>query len=102
MTGRDRRTLRGMLALAALLAWEGTAGASDWMYRRSYFSHALPPGVEPGYPLPVSESAHRPAIVSPYPGFGIQETRRFNTVAIPSGASLDVTIQHGHDVRFLP
>ena len=102
MTGRDRRTLRVMLALAVFLAWEGTAGASDWMYRRSYFSHALPPGVEPSYPLPVSESAYRPAVVSPYPGFGIQEMRRFNHVVIPSGASVDVTLQYGHNVRFQP
>ena len=80
----------------------GTCEASDWMFRRSYFSHDIPPELAGVYPLPVSQSAYRPAIVSPYPGFAINGARRFNRVLIQNGNSLDYTILRSDSFRIQP
>lgn len=76
--------------------------SSDWVFRRSYFSHDVPPELAAVYPTPVSYSAYRPAIVSPYPGFAINGVRRFNRVLIQSGNSLDYTIQRSDSFRIQP
>ena len=76
--------------------------SSDWVFRRSYFSHDVPPELAAAYPTPVSYSAYRPAIVSPYPGFAINGVRRFNRVLIQSGNSLDYTIQRSDSFRIQP
>lgn len=79
-----------------------TCGASDWIFRRSYFSHDVPPELAGHYPTPVSYSAYRPAIVSPYPGFSINGARRFNRVLIQSGNSLDYTLLRSDSFRLQP
>ena len=92
-----------LLAVAYVLAVPaGTCGASAWMFRRSYFSHDVPPELAANYPVPVSYSAYRPAIVSPYPGFSVNGVSRFNRVLIQSGNSFDSTILRSNTVRFQP
>lgn len=72
------------------------------MFRRSYFSHPVPPELAYKYPVPVSLSAYRPAIVGPYPGFAVQSIQRFNNVVIPNGASLDYTLLRSNTMQRLP
>ena len=102
----SRRSLpRLLVPIAALCLFATATGrgeASDWMFRRSYFSHSLPPEVAARYPVPESLSAYRPAIISPYPGFSLQGVTRFNNVVIPSGASLDYTLMRSESARQLP
>lgn len=76
--------------------------ASDWVFRRSYFSHEIPPELIGLYPVPVSYSAYRPAIVSPYPGMSVNGVRRFNRVLIQNGNSLDYTILRSDSFRIQP
>lgn len=80
----------------------GRCEASDWMFRRSYFSHEIPPELAGRYPVPVSYSAYRPAVISPYPGFAVNGARRFNRVLIQSGNSLDYTILRSDSFRIQP
>lgn len=92
-----------VLAVAHVLAVPaGDCVASDWMFRRSYFSHDIPPELAANYPVPVSYSAYRPAIVSPYPGFAVNGARRYNRVLIQSGNSLDYTILRSDNFRIQP
>ena len=92
-----------LLAVAYVVAVPAErCSSSDWVFRRSYFSHDVPPELAAAYPTPVSYSAYRPAIVSPYPGFAINGVRRFNRVLIQSGNSLDYTIQRSDSFRIQP
>ncbi len=72
------------------------------MFRRSYFSHPVPPELAYKYPVPVSLSAYRRAEVGPYPGFAVQSIQRFNNVVISNGASVDYTLLRSDTVRQLP
>lgn len=67
------------------------ANAEDWMFKRSYFSHQLPPGVEPTYPLPESRSAYRPAYYRESFGFSIRSAYRVNNYVIQNGNRFDRT-----------
>jgi hypothetical protein len=96
------RFARVLIALAAICVCGSRAEASDWMFRRSYFSHPVPPELAYKYPVPVSLSAYRNAEVGPYPGFAVQSIQRFNSVVIPSGASVDYTLLRSDTVRQLP
>lgn len=62
--------------------------ASDWMFRRSWFSHAP----EPGQPVPQSRSAIRRAVPQIGPGFAVRSTYRFNVYRIRNGQSYDTTV----------
>lgn len=93
------RTIRTRLlpAIAGLCIGAGVcasqnSAAADMMFRRSYYSHAIPPEMEPFSPRPVSRSAYRPALVGTTPGFAIRGAHRFNTIYLRSGLSTDVTI----------
>lgn len=102
---RTRSRLSAFLLLAAAYVAfvpAGRCSASDWMFQRSYFSHAIPPELADRYPVPVSYSAYRPAVVSPYPGFAINGVRRFNRVLIQNGNSLDYTILRSDQFRLQP
>ena len=92
-----------LIAATAVLAGprERCEGA-EWMFRRSYFSHAVPPELAERHPVPASLSAYRPAIVSPYPGFALQGVTRFNNVVIPNGASLDYTLMRSESMKRVP
>ena len=94
--------MRVLISLAIIYVCSSEANASDWMFRRSYFSHPVPPELAYKYPVPVSLSAYRPAMVGPYPGFAVQSIQRFNNVVIPSGASVDYTLLRSDTVRQLP
>jgi len=71
-----------------------TASASDesWVFRRSYFSHVLPPEVQAKYPVPESRSAYRRPLVHVYPGFAVDSVYRYNPITIFNGSSTDTTI----------
>lgn len=96
------RVARVLIALAAICVGHSRADASDWMFRRSYFSHPVPPELAYKSPVPVSLSAYRPAMVGPYPGFAVQSIQRFNNVVIPIGSSVDYTLLRSETVRQLP
>jgi len=96
------RFARVFIAVAVVALCQSHADASDWMFRRSYFSHPIPPELAYKSPAPVSLSAYRPAVVGPYPGFAVQSIQRFNNVVIPSGASVDYTLLRSDTVRQLP
>ena len=100
---RSRLPMFVALAAAYVIAVPaGGCGASDWMFRRSYFSHEIPPELADRYPVPMSYSAYRPAVASPYPGFAINGARRFNRVLIQNGNSLDSTILRSDSFRIQP
>ena len=80
----------GLVAVSDLATNRLCAG--DWMFRRSYYSHALTEDVDVPYPLPRARSAHRPAYVGNHPGFSVRGGFRFNRVRIRSGNSIDTTI----------
>jgi hypothetical protein len=69
-----------------------TADDQGWMFRRSYFSHVLPPEIQARYPVPESRSAYRRPIVNLSPGFGVRGVYRYNPIEIYDGRSTDVTI----------
>jgi hypothetical protein len=87
-------------------AWSlapGVARADDeWMYRRSYFSHALPPGVEPTHPLPAQRSAYRPAYYREAFGFSVRSAYRVNNYVIRSGNRTDRTLYQEGYIEFNP
>ncbi|MBA3311806.1 MAG: hypothetical protein M3552_22810 [Planctomycetota bacterium] len=91
-----------LIVAVVFCATSDRSDASDWMFRRSYYSHPIPPELAYKYPAPVSLSAYRPAVVGPYPGFSVQSIQRFNNVVIPSGASLDYTLLRSETVRQMP
>ncbi len=69
-----------------------SASADDqgWMFRRSYFSHVMPPEIQARYPVPESRSAYRRPLVTP--GFGVRGSYRYNPIEIYDGRSTDVEI----------
>jgi hypothetical protein len=90
-----RLTATAAVALASGLFASGSASADDeqsWMYRRSYFSHVLPPQIQARYPVPESRSAYRRPYVNLSPGFGVRGSYRYNPIMIYDGQSTDVEI----------
>ena len=67
------------------------ARAEDWTFKRSYYSHDLPQGVQPNYPLPVSRSAYRPAYYREAFGLSIRSAYRTNNYVIQNGNRTDRT-----------
>ena len=98
MTNRIRKMLNAAVlsavafAVASLLFEARTASAGDWIFRRSYFTHTVPPHLRRHYPLPQSRSAYRQAYVGDSPGFSVQWGYRINRIIMRSGSSTDVTI----------
>jgi hypothetical protein len=89
-------TLAASLALAATAgAYPASAPAGELMFRRSYFTHAIPPELEGLYPIPESRSAYRPALAGATPGFAIRGAYRFDRMFLRSGSSTDLTVFRG-------
>ncbi len=86
------RMLKFVLPMTVLLACAPErSDAEDWTFKRSYYSHALPPGTEPNYPLPESRSAYRPAYYREAFGFSIRSAYRVNNYVIQNGNRFDRT-----------
>jgi hypothetical protein len=68
------------------------ADDQGWMFRRSYFSHVLPPQIQARYPVPESRSAYRRPLVNLSPGFGVRGSYRYNPIEIYDGRSTDIEI----------
>jgi hypothetical protein len=76
--------------------------ASEWMFRRSYYSHNLPPEYAAHFPRPRSLSAYRRPYVGTGPGFAVRGGYRINRVFLRSGNSTDTTILYESWFQFLP
>lgn len=84
-----RRVLFSLILLAAFTGLPSASFAEDWMFRRSYYSHALPQPVPMDYPQPVSRSAYRGAYYRE--GFGVRSSFRLNNHVIQNGNRVDWT-----------
>ena len=97
----------GLLLLGCTFSLLGAgtnaAQAEDWAFRRSYFTHELPPGeLFAGAPMPISRSAYRIPYVPHYPGVTVQSTWRLNRVQLRSGASTDTQFLWQGTTEFRP
>jgi hypothetical protein len=88
--------------VASLIAGAAETDAADWMFRRSYFSHHLPPEVAQHYPRPHSRSAYRPAVAGTTPGVSLRGGYRYNRIFLGSGGSTDTTIYREDWFEFEP
>ena len=79
--------LFSMIALAGLLQSHAVQ-ADDWMFRRSYYSHAYGPG-DAGREGPGSRSAYRPPFAGAHPHFAIRGGWRINNYSIQNGSTTD-------------
>lgn len=62
------------------------------MFRRSYYSHDLPPEHVERFPPPSRRTAYRPAFKGITPGFAIRGAYRYNRIQLGQGRNSDVTI----------
>lgn len=92
-----RDTFLIILAWAACFVFPGSlpvAQAEGWMFRRSYYSHELPDGVESNHPRPHSRSAYRRAYVGSGYGFAVRGGYRISRTHLRVGNSVDTTVVH--------
>jgi hypothetical protein len=95
--------LCALLFAAAIVATApAPARAEDWMFRRSYYSHTPPPGVEPAHPLPESRSAYRTAHYREAFGWSVRSAYRWNNYVLQSGPRTDRTYYREGYVEFDP
>jgi hypothetical protein len=96
------RLTAGLLIVAGLACFAtASADASDWMFRRSYYSHSAGPGaMDESAP---SRSAYREPWVGAHPRFAIRGGWRFNSFIIQNGTnSTDRTFfrENWYDVNY--
>lgn len=96
----DLAWLAACVALVMLFGLLQPARAEDWMFRRSYFSHHVPDGMIPPYPVPESRSAYRAAYYRE--GFGVSTGFRINNYVIQNGARVDRTFYREGWIEFNP
>ncbi len=87
-----KRILFVILFCVGMSVSANSASAAEWMFERSYFSHALPPEVQAQYPVPASRSAYRQAARGTTPGFAIRGVQRWKWTTMRSGNSYDTTL----------
>lgn len=82
-----------MLAVAVLVmaATAAVSSAEDWVFRRSYYSHTPPPGVEPRGPVD-PRLGYREAFVGAHPRGAIRGGYRWNNITVSNGYSTDRTV----------
>lgn len=111
MATRHSRTaflMRRLVVAAGLLAaggWTQSASAEDWMFRRSYYSHATATYDESGVPLgpPIpSRWAYRKPYAGNGPGFAARGGYRYNIQNMRSGNNVDVTVLRENWFEFAP
>ena len=76
--------------------------ADEWMYKRSYFSHRLPEGVQDNHPVPESASAYRVAYYNETGGFAVRSAVRWNNYNLNVGGRSDHTLYREGWVEFRP
>lgn len=96
----DRSWLTASAALLMSFGFSQSTPAEEWMFRRSYYSHRVPDGMTPTYPLPESRSAYRTAYYRD--GFGINTAYRINNYMIQSGGRVDRTLYREAWIEFNP
>ncbi len=85
--------LRLGTGMILLLCWcSRDLRASDWIYRRSYFSHDIPLEKSGFESFPESRSAYRRAYVNPGPGFAVRGGYRINRIFLNDHNSSDLTV----------
>ena len=89
-----RRIILMTIAIVAIiiLSMAESVQAGDWIFRRSYYTHAIPNHLQHQYPAPQSRSAYRPALIGNTPGFSIQGGYRIQRVFLRAGNSTDLTV----------
>ncbi len=95
-----RSICRFALLSLFVLGMSSASQAEDWMYKRSYYSHALPESPPPNYPLPVSRAGYRVAHYRE--GFGVSTGYRWNNYVLQNGARVDRTLYLEGWVEMLP
>lgn len=94
-----------LVLCGAVWCWSAlgsAADAEDWMFRRSYYSHTPPPGVQPAYPLPESRSAYREAYYREAFSFSVRSAYRVNNYVIQNGPRSDRTYYREGYIEFNP
>ena len=91
------RIAAAIAMFAAVLLGGNVAEASDWMFRRSWFTDLPAPhepavGALPAHAMPQPRSAYRPAIPQRGPGFAVRSKLRFNFYRLYNGRSYDTTV----------
>ncbi len=97
-----KRIFFTMLFCVGMLISTNSASAAEWMFERSYFSHALPPEVQAQYPVPESRSAYRQAARGTTPGFAMRGVQRWKWTTMRSGNSYDTTLYRSNFVEQNP
>ncbi len=97
---------RLMLApLGLVVVWSllgSSLRADEWIYRRSYYSHAPVDGAQPQHPLPEHRSAYRPAYYREAQGFSVRSAYRINNYVLRNGPRSDHTIYQEGYIEFNP
>ena len=98
-----RRIIAGLvfsLGLSCVIAASSPAHAGDWMFRRSYYSHAPIPGLLDD--SPPSRSAYSEPWVGAHPRFAIRGGWRFNNYILQNGQGTDRTFyrENWFDVNY--
>ncbi|MBA4031776.1 MAG: hypothetical protein C0478_12925 [Planctomyces sp.] len=97
----------GRVLATLLVAWSLAAGihevrAEDWMFRRSYFTHTPPEGVQPEPWLPRSRSAYRTAYYGEIPSLSFRSEFRINNRVLRNGPRTDHSIQSEGFIQIQP
>ena len=99
----QRQVLKAVMicsGLCGLFVISNRADAGDWMFRRSYYSHAPVSGLLDD--SPPSRSSYVEPWVGAHPRFAIRGGWRFNSFSLQNGTSTDRTFyrENWYDVNY--